>query len=101
MNTSNKKLISKTLAARMMRCIEEYEAVKRRESSRFKMVKEFCKFYTFSHQNFMKIYHRYKGNPCEESPSTPEARSAIQYEKDGLGHRGGSPAAAETWEQPV
>ena len=67
MNTSNKKLISKTLAARMMRCIEEYEAVKRKESSRFKTVKEFCKFYRFSHQNFMKIYHRYKANPCEES----------------------------------
>ena len=67
METSNKELISKTLAKRMMACIEEYEAIKRKESQNFKYVKDFCKFYQFSHQNFMKIYHRYKNNPCEYS----------------------------------
>jgi len=65
MTTSNKDLISKTLATRMMACIEEYEAIKRKESKLFKTVKQFCEFNRFSHQNFMKIYHRYKQNPCE------------------------------------
>ena len=65
MTTSNKDLISKTLATRMMACIDEYEAIKRKESKLFKTVKQFCEFNRFSHQNFMKIYHRYKQNPCE------------------------------------
>ena len=65
MTTSNKDLISRTLATRMMACIEEYEAIKRKESKLFKTVKQFCEFNRFSHQNFMKIYHRYKQNPCE------------------------------------
>lgn len=64
---SNKNLISKTLAKRMMACIEEYEAIKNKTSERFRYVKDFCKFHHFSHQNFMKIYHRYKANPCEYS----------------------------------
>lgn len=67
MTTSNKKLISQTLAKRMMACIKEYEAIKNKSSKNFKYVKDFCKFYQFSHQNFMKIYHRYKQNPCEYS----------------------------------
>ena len=67
MTTSNKDLISKTLASRMTACIEEYEAIKRKESKLFKTVKQFCEFNKFSHQNFMKIYHRYKQNPCEYS----------------------------------
>lgn len=67
MATSNKDLISKTLAQRMMTCIEEYEAIKTKTSTRFKTVKEFCEFHKFSHQNFMKIYHRYKQNPVSES----------------------------------
>lgn len=65
MTTSNKDLISKTLATRMIACINEYEAIKRKESKLFKTVKQFCEFNRFSHQNFMKIYHRYKQNPCE------------------------------------
>ena len=67
MSTSNKDLISRTLAARMMACIAEYELIKRKESKLFKTVKQFCEFYRFSHQNFMKIYHRYKQNPNEYS----------------------------------
>ena len=67
METSNKELISKTLAVRMMCCIEEYEAVKRKASKNFKTVKAFCEFNKFSHQNFMRIYHRYKANPSEYS----------------------------------
>lgn len=67
METTNKNLISKTLARRMMTCIEEYEAIKQKTSSKFKYVKDFCKFHQFSHQNFMRIYHRYKSNPSEYS----------------------------------
>ena len=67
MTTSNKDLISKTLATRMMTCIEEYELIKRKESKLFNTVKQFCEFNRFSHQNFMKIYHRYKQNPSEYS----------------------------------
>ncbi len=67
MTTSSKNLISRTLAKHMMVCIEEYEAIKNKTSTRFKKVKDFCKFYQFSHQNFMKIYHRYKLNPNEYS----------------------------------
>jgi transposase InsO family protein len=65
MLTSNKTLISKTLINRMMCCIVEYERIKNKESKIFKTVKEFCLYYKFSHQNFMKIYHRYKANPVE------------------------------------
>lgn len=61
--TSNKNLISQTLARRMMTCIEEYERIKKKESIVFKTVKDFCIYNNFSHQNFMKIYHRYKQNP--------------------------------------
>jgi transposase InsO family protein len=64
---TNKGLISKTLATRMLACIHEYEEVKAKNSSAFKTVKEFCSHHKFSHQNFMKIYHRYKQNPVETS----------------------------------
>lgn len=67
METSNKNLISKTLASSMMNCINEYELIKAKKSTRFKYVKDFCEYHKFSHQNFMKIYHRYKANPCEYS----------------------------------
>ena len=67
MSTSNKGLISKTLAKKMMSCIIEYEKIKNKESEIFKTVKEFCLYHKFSHQNFMKIYHRYKENPVESS----------------------------------
>lgn len=67
MTSSNKNLISRTLAKRMINCIEEYEAIKAKKSSKFKYVREFCEYHKFSHQNFMKIYHRYKANPCEYS----------------------------------
>jgi len=67
MTTSNKNLISKTLARRMMACIQEYEAIKAKTSTSFSTVKEFCKHNQFSHQNFMKIYHRYKQAPFEAS----------------------------------
>ena len=56
-------LISRTLAQKMFQCIEEYEAIKRKESLTFKTVKAFCAYHHFSHQNFMKIYHRYQQNP--------------------------------------
>lgn len=67
MTTSNKDLISRTLAKRMMSCIEEYRAIKNNTSTKFKTVSEFCKYHQFSHQNFMKILHRYEQNPCEYS----------------------------------
>ena len=67
MATSNKDLITKTLAQRMMNCINDYEDIKNKRSTKFKYVKDFCNFYHFSHQNFMKIYHRYKANPSEYS----------------------------------
>ena len=57
MSTSNKELISKTLANKMLNCIVEYEKIKNKESKIFKTVKEFCIHHKFSHQNFMKIYH--------------------------------------------
>lgn len=75
MATSNKNLISQTLAKRMLTCIAEYEAIKQKKSTQFKYVKDFCKFYQFSHQNFMKIYHRYKQNPIQES-LLPQKRGA-------------------------
>jgi transposase InsO family protein len=51
----------------MLGCIEEYERIKRKESSTFKTVKAFCAYHKFSHQNFMKIYHRYQQQPCPDS----------------------------------
>lgn len=67
MTTSNKNLISKTLARRMMSCINEYELIKAKRSKNFTKVMDFCKYNKFSHQNFMKIYHRWKQNPIEYS----------------------------------
>ena len=67
MTTSNKDLISRTLAKRMMSCIDEYRAIKNKTSTKFKTVSEFCKYHQFSHQNFMKILHRYEQNPSEYS----------------------------------
>ena len=67
MATSNKDLISRTLAKRMMSCIDEYRAIKNKTSKKFKTVSEFCKYHQFSHQNFMKILHRYEQNPSEYS----------------------------------
>ena len=64
---TNKHLISQTLARHMMSCISEYESVKSKQSIHFKTVKSFCEYHKFSHQNFMKIYHRYKQNPVEQS----------------------------------
>ena len=63
---TNKHLISQTLARHMMSCISEYELVKSKQSIHFKSVKSFCAYHKFSHQNFMKIYHRYKQNPVEQ-----------------------------------
>ena len=67
MTTSNKDLISRTLANRMMLYIEEYRAIKNKTSNKFKTVKEFCEYHNFSHQNFMRILHRYEANPCAAS----------------------------------
>ena len=64
---TNKKIISQTLARHMQSCIEEYELIKSKQSIHFKTVKSFCAYHGFSHQNFMKIYHRYKQNPDIQS----------------------------------
>lgn len=88
MITSNKNLISRTLATRMMSCIEEYIAIKEKRSKQFKTVGEFCAYHKFSHQNFMKIYHRYQANPCPEAllpqkrgPKYQTRRTDIEVEK--------------------
>lgn len=64
---TNVNLISATLAKRMQSCIEEYELIKCKKSDRFKTIKSFCIYHKFSHQNFMKIYHRYKAHPDQNS----------------------------------
>ena len=64
---TNKSLISRTLARHMMLCVEEYELIKAKRSEQFKTVKNFCEYHKFSHQNFMKLYHRYRQNPIELS----------------------------------
>lgn len=88
MTTSNKNLISRTLATRMMSCIEEYIAIKEKRSKQFKTVGEFCEYHKFSHQNFMKIFHRYQANPCPEAllpqkrgPKYQTRRTDIEVEK--------------------
>jgi len=67
MTTSNKDLISRTLAKLMTSWIDEYRAIKNKTSIKFKTAKEFCEYHNFSHQNFMKILHRYEVNPSEYS----------------------------------
>ncbi len=64
---TNKTLISQSLARHMYSCIAEYELIKQKKSVHFKTVKSFCAYHKFSHQNFMKIYHRYKQNPVLSS----------------------------------
>ena len=70
---TNKGLISQTLARHMLSCIHEYELIKIKISKHFKTVKSFCSYHKFSHQNFMKIYHRYKQNP-EDISLIPQKR---------------------------
>ena len=65
MAISNKKQISNTLIRKMLSCIKEYEAIKTKTSIQFRTVKSFCEHHKFSHQNFMKIYHRYKDTQDE------------------------------------
>jgi len=88
MDKSNSKLISATLERRMMACIEEYGRIKRKESTFFKTVKEFCLHHRFSHQNFMKIYHRHKLNPvpaslvpCKRGPRFRTRRTDLKVEE--------------------
>ena len=91
---SNKNLISKTLANRMINCISEYEKTKNKTSKKFKTVKDFCLHYGFSHQNFMKVYHRYKANPVESmlvpqkrGPKYKTRRTDLSIEKKVLHFR--------------
>jgi hypothetical protein len=72
---TNNRQLSSTLAQGMMSCIDEYERIKRKESNTFKTVKAFCYYHRFSHQNFMKIYHRYKEN-SEASSLIPQKRGS-------------------------
>ena len=51
----------------MLLCVAEYELIKSGQSKQFKTVKSFCEYHKFSHQNFMKLYHRYKQHPVEMS----------------------------------
>ena len=94
MSTSNKELISKTLAVRMMACIEEYEKIKDKRSELFRTVRDFCFHYQFSHQNFMKIYHRYKANPVasllvpqKRGPKFKTRRTDLSIEKKVIAYR--------------
>jgi len=94
MSTSNKELISKTLAVRMMACIEEYEKIKDKRSELFRTVREFCFHYQFSHQNFMKVYHRYKANPVasllvpqKRGPKFKTRRTDLSIEKKVIAYR--------------
>lgn len=64
---TNKELISKTLAIKMLNTVQEYELIKRGQSKVFTTVEEFCQFHKFSRQNFLKIYRRYQHNPAPES----------------------------------
>ncbi|MDR2690812.1 MAG: hypothetical protein LBB73_00685 [Dysgonamonadaceae bacterium] len=70
---TNSTLLSQTIARRMQGCIGEYERIKRRESTAFKTVKDFCICHKFSHRNFMKIYRRYRQDPSPGSP-VPQRR---------------------------
>lgn len=82
MAKGNVDLISKRDAERMLLCVKEYEAIKRKESKTFKTVKEFCEYHKFSHQNFMKVYHRYKENPVIETFEYAKTRTEVQNESD-------------------
>jgi transposase InsO family protein len=79
---TNKKLISETLARHILSCITEYEQIKNKTSPNFKTVKSFCEYHKFSHQNFMKIYNRYKQNPVTAS-LIPQKRGP-KYQKRRL-----------------
>jgi transposase InsO family protein len=94
MTTSNKDLISKTLAVRMMSCIDEYKRIKNKTSTRFKTVKELCLYNQFSHQNFMKVYHRFLANPVESmlvpqkrGPKYKTRRTDLSIEEKVLAYR--------------
>jgi len=55
MATSNKGIISQSLANKMLYCIKEYDVIKNKSSDRFKTVKDFCSYHRFSHQNYRRF----------------------------------------------
>jgi transposase InsO family protein len=78
----------------MIICITEYERIKNKSSLLLKTVKDFCLYYKFSHQNFMKIYHRYKENPVESllipqkrGPKFKSRRTDLSIEKKVIDYR--------------
>lgn len=86
---SDMPLINRTLASKMLMCIEEYERIKRKESKTFKTVKAFCEYHHFSHQNFMKIYHRYQQQgtmaslvPQKRGPKYQKRRTDLHIEQE-------------------
>jgi len=64
---SSLQIVSGCLSDRMLPIIEEYEAIKNKTSKNFRFVKDLCKHHKISHQNFMRIYHRYQANPVPAS----------------------------------
>lgn len=74
MYSSSKEILSSSLVRRMLATISEYELVKKKESDYYKTVKEFCKGNKFSHQNFMRIYHRWQNSGGDISMLVPQKR---------------------------
>ena len=87
MAISNKKQISNTLIRKMLSCIKEYEAIKTKTSIQFRTVKSFCEHHRFSHQNFMKIYHRYKDTQ-DASMLLPHKEKIIRPKRILMDHSG-------------
>ncbi|OGI16819.1 MAG: hypothetical protein A2287_02255 [Candidatus Melainabacteria bacterium RIFOXYA12_FULL_32_12] len=82
-------LISKTLARKMLSCVEEYELIKQGKNNRFKTVQDFCKYNRFSRQNFLKIYRRYQNEgtlesllPQKRGPKYKTRRTDIKIENE-------------------
>lgn len=85
----SENLISKTLARKMLSCVEEYERIKAGNSSLFTTVQDFCKYNQFSRQNFLKIYRRYQQErtlesllPQKRGPKYKTRRTDINIEKE-------------------
>ncbi|MDR2690852.1 MAG: hypothetical protein LBB73_00890 [Dysgonamonadaceae bacterium] len=81
---TNSTLLSQIPARRMQGCIGEYERIRRRESTAFKTVRDFCICHRFSRRNFMKIYRRCRQDPSPGSPVPQRCGPKYRTHRVGL-----------------
>lgn len=66
-NKNNDKTITRNYISRMRHLIKEYNLTKEGKHPRYRFVTDFYKANNIKRQNFIKYYHRFNQNPCDNS----------------------------------